>query len=342
MEAYMKIFKKLLTLGLILTIVMTGCGTKAGNEKNEITPAPTSEAQITVSPSPGEEPISPTGLPEDTTKNNVTKYPLTVTDSLGTTITFENEPQTMISFSPSITEILYALSLSDKLIGRTDYCDYPAEAMTKESIGDFYNPDVEKVVSLAPDVVIASSLWTEDVIQKFKEVGITVVVLNEDKEVAGIYDMINLIGQIFNCQDNSAKLIETMKAQIEDVTTKVASLPKKTVYYVVGFGEYGDYTAGGDTFIGNLLTLAGGDNIAKNVSGWSYTLESLIDADPEVIILDSSMKDSFISTDNYKNLSAVKNNQVYSIDNNLLERQSYRAAEGILEVAKILHPEAFQ
>lgn len=339
----MKISKKLLTLGLILTIAMTGCGTEAKNENNGITPNPTAEAQVTAQPSPSAEPTtSPTALPENTAKDNVTTYPLTITDSTGATITFEQEPQTMISFAPNITEIIYELKLSDKLIGRTDYCDYPSEVMSVESIGDFYNPDVEKIVSLAPDVVLASSLWTEDVIQKFKEVGITVVVLNEDKKISGINDMIDLIGQIFNSKDSSAKLIESMKAKIEDVTTKVASYPKKTVYYVVGFGEYGDYTAGGDTFTGDLLTLAGGDNIAKDVSGWSYTLESLIEADPEVILIASSMKDSFITSENYKNLSAVKNNQVYGIDNNLLDRQSYRVAEGVELVAKLLHPEAFQ
>ncbi len=340
----MKLSKKLLALGLILTIAMTGCGTKASNEKNGVTPNPTTEAQITVEPSPSEQPTpsaEPTISPEDTT-SKVTTYPLTITDSTGATITFEKEPQTMISFAPSITETVYALELSDKLIGRTDYCDYPSEVLTVESIGDFYNPDIEKIVSLDPDVVIASSLWTEDVIQKFKEVGITIVVLNEDEEVDGIYNTIDLIGKIFNNQENSAKLIETIKAQLEDVTMKVASLPKKTVYYVVGFGEYGDFTAGGDTFTGDILTLAGGDNIAGNVSGWSYTLESLIEADPEVIIIDSSMKDSFISSKNYKNLSAVKNNQVYGIDKNLLERQSYRIAEGVELVAKLLHPEVFQ
>lgn len=340
----MKLSKKLLALGLILTIAMTGCGTKASNEKNGVTPNPTTEAQITVEPSPSEQPTpsaEPTISPEDTT-SKVTTYPLTITDSTGATITFEKEPQTMISFAPSITETVYALELSDKLIGRTDYCDYPSEVLTVESIGDFYNPDIEKIVSLDPDVVIASSLWTEDVIQKFKEVGITIVVLNEDEEVDGIYNTIDLIGKIFNNQENSAKLIETIKTQLEDVTMKVASLPKKTVYYVVGFGEYGDFTAGGDTFTGDILTLAGGDNIAGNVSGWSYTLESLIEADPEVIIIDSSMKDSFISSKNYKNLSAVKNNQVYGIDKNLLERQSYRIAEGVELVAKLLHPEVFQ
>lgn len=338
----MKLSKKLLTLGLILTIAMTGCGTKANNGNDGVTPNQ-AEAQITEQPSPSvESTIAPTTLPEDTTKNNVTTYPLTIIDSTGATITFEKEPQTMISFAPNLTEIIYELELSDKLIGRTDYCDYPSEALSVESIGDFYNPDVEKIVSLEPDVVLASSLWTEDVIQKFKEVGITVVVLNEEKDIAGINVMIDLIGQIFNCQDSSVKLTETMKTQIEDVTKKVATLPKKTVYYVVGFGEYGDYTAGGDTFTGDLLTLAGGDNIAKDVSGWSYTLESLIEADPEVILIASSMKDSFISSDNYKNLSAVKNNQVYGIDNNLLDRQSYRVAEGVELVAKLLHPEAFQ
>ncbi len=336
----MKLSKKILTLGLILTIVMSGCGTKASRENNNITP--TKEAEITAQPTSSAESTTSPSISLEAAADHVTTYPFTITDSTGAAITFEKEPQTMVSFAPNITEILYALELSDKLIGRTDYCDYPLEVTSIESIGDFYNPDVEKVVSLAPDVVLASSLWTEDIIQKFKEVGITVVVLNEDKNVDGVYEMLDLIGQIFNCRISAAKLVEAMKVQIEAVTEKISSLPKKSVYYVVGFGEYGDYTAGGDTFTGGLLTLAGGENIAKDVSGWSYTLESLVEADPEVIIIASVMKDSFIISDNYKNLSAVKNNQVYGIDNNLLDRQSYRIAEGISEVAKILHPEAFQ
>lgn len=334
----MKLRKKLLTLSLILTLAMTGCGTKDGNS-NVATPEPTKEAQATVTPT-----VEPTQTttPEDSKQDNKTVYPITVTDSIGNTITIEEEPKTIISFAPNLTEIVYALNLSSKLIGRTEYCDYPAEVSSVPSIGDFYNPDIEKIVSMAPDVVIASSLWTEDIITKFKEVGITVVVLSEDKEVAGIYEMIDLMGQIFNCQENATTLIDTMKTQIENVTAKVANLPKKTVYFVVDFGEYGDYTAGGDTFIGGLLTLAGGDNVAKDLSGWSYTLESLIEADPEVILIGESRKEDFINSANYKNLSAVKNGTVYGIDNNLLDRQSYRTSEGIEVIAKILHPEAFQ
>lgn len=334
----MKLSKKLLTLGLILTLAMTGCGTKDDNS-NMTTPEPTKEAQATVTPTV--EPTQTTA-PEDSNQAKETVYPITVTDSIGNTITIKEEPKTIISFAPNLTEIIYALNLSSKLIGRTEYCDYPAEVSNVPSIGDFYNPDIEKIVSMSPDVVVASSLWTEDIITKFKEVGITVVVLSEDKEVTGIYEMIDLMGQIFNCQKTATTLVDTMKAQIENVTTKVANLPKKTVYYVVDFGEYGDYTAGGDTFVGGLLTLAGGDNVAKDLSGWSYTLESLIEADPEVIIIGESRKEDFINSANYKNLSAVKNGTVYGIDNNLLDRQSYRTSEGIEVIAKILHPEAFQ
>lgn len=334
----MKISKKLLTLSLILSLAITGCGAK---DENSNAPTPTSAKEAESTAVPTVEPQQ-AAAGEDGNQGGETVYPINVTDSIGNTITIKEEPKTIISFAPNLTELIYALNLSDKLIGRTQYCDYPAEVSSVPSVGDFYNPDIEKIVSMDPDIVAASSLWTEDIIAKFKEAGITVVVLSEDKEVAGIYEMIDLMGQIFQCQETAAALVDTMKTQIENVTNKVAGLPEKSVYYVVDFGESGDYTAGGDTFIGGLLTLAGGNNIANDVNGWMYSLESLIEADPEVIIIGESKKDDFINSGNYKNLSAVKNGKVYGIDNNLLDRQSYRTSEGIEAVAKLLHPEAFQ
>ena len=97
----------------------------------------------------------------------------------------------------------------------------------------------------------------------------------------------------------------------------------------------GDYTDGGDTFGGQIIKMAGGDNIAEDVSGWSYNLESLIEADPDIIIVGKGCKDDFMSQENYKDLTAVKNGNVYEIDNSLIDRQSYRNAEGLLTLAKI-------
>ena len=133
-----------------------------------------------------------------------------------------------------------------------------------------------------------------------------------------------------------------MQDTIADVQEKVSGLETPTVYYVVGYGEYGDYTAGGDTFVGKMLAMAGGDNIAKDISGWSITLEELVEADPSIIIINEYMKSDFMSLPNYSDLTAVKEGNVYTLDTNMLDRQGYRNAEGILELAKIFHPEAFE
>lgn len=265
----------------------------------------------------------------------VTKEPTQVESQTSDEIT------RIVSFSPSITEIIYALGAGDLLVGRTSYCDYPSEVLNVENIGDFYTPDMEKIIELDPDVVIATSLWTEDIAEKFEEAGIQVIVLNEASKVEDVETIISSLGQALNRQENATKLIENMKSDLEQLTKKVSSLEPKSVYYVVEYGEYGDYTSTGETYIHEMLTLAGGDNIAKDATGWTYSLETLLEQDPEVIIIGEKMLEDFLSYDQYKNLSAVKNNHVYGIDNNLLDRQSNRTVEGIRAIAKILHPEAF-
>ncbi|HEY5525391.1 MAG TPA: ABC transporter substrate-binding protein, partial [Clostridium sp.] len=125
---------------------------------------------------------------------------------------------------------------------------------------------------------------------------------------------------------------------------KVKNSETPKAYYVVGFGKTGDYTATGDTFISEMLSIAGGKNIAQDATGWKYSLEKVIENDPEVIIISKNfvMKDQFMATDGYKELSAVKNNKVFEIDDNLVNRQGPRIAEGVEAFAKILHPDLFK
>ena len=266
---------------------------------------------------------------------------MTLTDSFGNTVTLDSEPLRVISVGPSITENLYAIGAGDKLVGRTDYCDFPKEALQVESVGALDAPDIEKIVSLEPDLVIASSIFTEDTYIKLTEIGIKVLILHNEYDVNGVYTTLETLGSVLNAQDRATAVSAAMKASIEDTTIRISGQNAPSVYYVVGYGEYGDYTAGGDTFVGTLLTMAGGANIAQDVSGWSYSLESLIEADPDIILLPTGMKDSFVATDNYKELSAVINGKVYEIDRNLLERQGYRNAEGIRTLAEIFYPDAF-
>jgi iron complex transport system substrate-binding protein len=151
------------------------------------------------------------------------------------------------------------------------------------------------------------------------------------------------IGKIVNREDGAKKVVDDMKSTLEEVQKAVEGVEKVSVYYVVGFGEGGDYTATGDTFIHDMLTLAGGDNVAGDTEGWSYNLETLLQKDPQVVIVATEWdtKSLFLAEEGYQELSAVKNQQVYEIDTDLLQIQGPRVAQGVLEIAKILHPDKF-
>ena len=151
-----------------------------------------------------------------------------------------------------------------------------------------------------------------------------------------------MMGLVLNCNEKTAECIKEMKDAVTEVQEKVAGLEAPSVYYVVGFGEYGDFTAGGDTFAGEILTIAGGDNIAKDNSGWSITLEEIIESDPDIIVLPTYYEEDFKAAPHYCDLTAVKEGRVYAIDNNTIDRQGYRNAEGIRTLAEIFHPEAFK
>lgn len=273
-----------------------------------------------------------------------TGYPYTFTDSMGNEVVIESEPKKIISVAPSITEIVYALGKGDNLVGRTDYCDYPEEAKAAPSIGSLTDPNIEKIVELKPDVVIASTHFKEDVAKKLSDLGIKIIVINDSENIDGAYESINKVGEILNAKDKAKEVVNSNKEKIEEIKEKVKDAEAPKAYYVVGFGKNGDFTATGDTFTGEMLELAGGNNIAKDATLWSYSLEKIIENDPEYIIISKNygMKDEFIATEGYKELSAVKNNKVFEIDDNLVSRQGPRIAEGVEALAKILHPNLFQ
>lgn len=320
-----KKLKAWLAAFFICTAAITGCqSTKPAETTAQIT---TTEAE-TIKETPA----------ETDGKGN---YPLTITDSSGMEVVLEEEPQKVVSGAPNMTEMVFALGQGDKLIGRTVYCDYPEEAAKVKTVGDLLNLDLEKIISIEPDVLLLTAHLSEEAESILKEAGIQIIVVNEENELEGVYSMIETVGRVLNAEKEASVAVEDMKNRIEQVAMSIAAEEVPSVYYVVGFGEYGDYTAGGDTFLHQMLTHAGGKNIAGDMSGWQFSLEKLVEADPEIIIIQNGMKESFVTDENYSNLSAVVNDRVYEIDNNLLERQGVRNAEGIEALAKIFHPGAF-
>ena len=194
------------------------------------------------------------------TKENITEqvqYPYTFTDSRGKELIIDEEPQRIISVGPSITEFIYALGKENRLIARSDYCDYPQEVARVESIGLLTEPNIERIIELNPDVVIASAHFQDDLGKKLDDLGVKVIILYDAEDFSGVYQLIDTLGNILNASEKATELVGEMKAKIAEIQEKVEEEESPTIYYVVGFGQYGDYTATGDTFVGTMIDIAG-------------------------------------------------------------------------------------
>lgn len=270
-------------------------------------------------------------------------YPMTLVDSYEREITLEEEPETVVSVAPNITEAIYAIGAEDKLIGRTDYCDYPAEVSDVESIGSLTEPNIEKIVELNPDLVVASTHFQAEVLEKLEEAGIKVAVLYGEESFEGVYETLEKLGQVLGESENAETVVKGMKDKVADVKSKVENLEKPSVYYVVGYGEMGEFTATKETFIAQMIEMAGGVNAADDAEGWKYSLEKLVEKDPDMLICSKyfDSKAGIEAANGYKELKAVKEGKLYEIDNNKLDRQGPRLADGLEELAKLIHPEAF-
>lgn len=316
----MKNLKKLITLVVAIAVIfsMAGCGAKQAQP-----PAQQNTQQETA--------------------GKGTVYPLTITDSNNKSITFDKEPKRVISVAPNITETLYALGMGSKLVGRTEYCDYPAEVKNVPSIGTLKTPSIEKIIELKPDVVIASTHFKAEVEKKLEDLGIKILVLYGEESFEGVYQTLDKTGKILNAQEKANEVIGGMKKKVQEVQEKVKGKTAPVTYYVVSY-EKEAYTAGKDTFVGKMLEMAGAKNAAGDVAGWNYSLEKLVEKNPEIMICSKyyDAKKGIQSANGYKDLKAVKENRLYEIDNNLLDRQGPRLADGLAELAKIVHPEAFK
>ncbi len=282
----------------------------------------------------------------NTTKKetNAVVYPLKVVDSYNRTVIIEKEPKRIITIAPNITEGIYALGKGDSLVGRSDYDDYPAQVLKVPSVGDLLQPSVEKIVELKPDVVIASALFDKAVIKKLEALNIKVIALGGEENFNGVYGTISKLGQVVNASGKAQTVISDMKKKVAEITDKVKDAKKPTVYYVAGFGKNGDFTAGKDTFIGNMIEVAGGKNAADDVVGWNYSVEKLVEKNPDVLICSKryDSKKGIEATNGYKDLKAVKNGKLLEIDENIIVRQGPRLAEGLEAIAKLVHPELFK
>ncbi|HSH37008.1 ABC transporter substrate-binding protein [Schnuerera sp.] len=284
----------------------------------------------------------PENIVENSNETADIKFPLTITDFLEREISLEKKPERIVSLAPSTTELIYALGAGDKIVGVTDYDNYPPEVENIAKVGGFKGPNIEAITAQNPDIILASNLSGQEEMETLENMGIPVIML-ESKNIERIYESIELLGQITGMEENGEKIINEMKAKISEINDKVKELPKIDVFYLVSFE--GNWTAGKGTFIDELINLAGGNNIVEDIEGWTqYSVEELVKKDPDVIITSphAGNIDDIEKTEGYQNTKAVKNGNIFVVsDDDIIARSSNRIVLGLEEIAKFLHPEVF-
>ncbi len=267
-------------------------------------------------------------------------------DDLGREVRFNHPPQRIVSLDPSITEILFALRLNNEVVGVTDYCDYPEQARSKSKVGGYINPNIEAIALLEPDLVVTTlKTNTPRLIQQLEDFGIKVFVL-DPKKIEDIFANISSLAKLTCREERARELLEVLKKRLHEVRKKVTGISRPGVFLEMGANPL--ISVGPGSFAHDLIEIAGGRNVASQSSSpyRRYTLEEILLADPEVIIICSMTPDDFSLAQKkwwkrWTNMSAVRNGRIYVIEANLLTRPGPRIIEGLMEIAKAIHPEIF-
>ncbi|TDG00432.1 ABC transporter substrate-binding protein [Paenibacillus piri] len=279
--------------------------------------------------------------------SKATVYPFKVKDATGKEFTFNKAPERIVSVSPSETETLFALGLGDRVIGVSDFCDYPAEALTKPKMGSIVKPNEEALIAANADVVLSGVSLKVPVVEQLRGLKVNVFKV-EPKTMNDVMDNILMFGRLFDKQEQAEQLVAVMKANRQKVTDAVKDLKpeqKKKVFIEFSPG----WTVGKGEFIDELIALAGGVNIAADQQGYNeINEEKVIAANPQVILYPDNLLDDkskktldqvIKERSGWGGIEAVKNNRLIGLDKNLMSRPGPRMAESLVDIAKGIYPE---
>lgn len=324
----MKDRMKLLTiLTLLISLLIVGCTVEA----------PTNEESVAVE------------------ENSDTVFPREVVDGLGNKVSIEKKPERIISAVPSHTEILFTLGLEEHIIGVSEFCDYPVEALDKEKIGGYKTLNTEKIIELNPDIVFVYGEGDEEAIGLLESSGITIARF-EPESIQEVLDTIVMIGEMTGKETLAEEVVVELSQKTDEVLAKIEGREAVPVFYEIWHEPL--MAAGLGSFMDELITLAGGTNIAKDADGAYpiFSIEALVERNPEVYLMPADhVIDFYAMTEEEKNqkidevknrpgyseVAAIKNNRIELLEPNIVSRPGIRIVEALELVAKAIHPEAF-
>jgi len=267
-----------------------------------------------------------------------------IKDDAGRLVSIPTKVDRIVSLAPNLTEIVFAVGAGNRLVGRTSYCDYPPEAKAIAEVGDTIHPNIEPIIALKPQVVLVSTAsQLEAFTQQLQGQNIAVFV-TDPHDLEGVFRSIEQIGEIVGEKDRANQLVQKLRERTNAVEQAAKQKPPVRVFYQASGEPL--YTAGRDSFVTDLMRRAGAVSVTADVPGaWpKYSNESALAARPEAIILPTggSMGAANANVaDALRQSPAVLNGRVYKINDDHLARPGPRLVDGLEEMARALHPDAF-
>ena len=267
-----------------------------------------------------------------------------VVDQLGRRVLVPDDPQRVISLAPSITEIVYAIEQGNRLKGVTRHSDFPREANKLPVIGSYVRPDIERIVALNPDLCIATKDGNpKAVIERLAALKLPVYVVNPHN-LDTVLETILEIGTLLNAGDKATTLTNNMAERIQRVKSRVVQVAHRPrVFFQIGISPI--VSVGSDTFIHELIEVAGGTNLAKGPLAYPrFSREQVLALEPEVFIITSMSRQAVFEQvraewRRWPSMPAVRDERIFLVDSDLFDRPSPRLVAGLELLIRLIHPE---
>ena len=267
-----------------------------------------------------------------------------ITDDAGRRVSIPAKVDRVVSLAPNLTEIVFAVGAGNRLVGRTSYCDFPPEAKAVPEVGDTLHPSLERIIALKPQVVLVSTASQLEVFTQQLNGQNIAVFVTDPHDLEGVFRSIEQIGEIVGEKDKANQLVQKLQERTNAVVQAVKYKPLVKVFYQASGEPL--YTAGNDSYVTDLVRRAGGASVTADVPGaWpKFSNESALAARPEAIILPSGGSMGAANSNVAEALRqspAVLQGRVYKINDDHLARPGPRLVDGLEEMARALHPDAF-
>lgn len=276
---------------------------------------------------------------------------ITLTDGLGRTVTLDKPAERIVSLAPSATEILFAVGAGKQVIGRDSFSNFPESVKDLQDVGGSMGDySMETITSLNPDLVVLTEINTPEQVKSLEDLGLTVYYIKNPVHLDGLYPILETVGKLTGHEQEASELVKSLTDRVDTVTKTIAKAQDKPLvfYELDGSDPAKPWTSGPNTFMDQLIQMAGGVNVGASMKdAWAQiSLEELLVQDPNLILLGDAAygmtAEQVATRSGWKSLSAVKNNSIYAFNDDMASRPGPRMIDGLEALAKLIHPELYK